>query len=110
MAWRDAMRQPAEGQAFLRHRVVGARSGQDHAVEDADGGEDHQRGDEGCAARAGHGLRGVGGDARGGVDAVEREQVQIGGIQRDVEGRDDERSDEEGARDGAAGSRVSPAA
>ena len=79
--------EPAESEAFLGHGVVGARSGQDHAVEDAGGGEDDERGDERRAARSGDGLRGVGRDARGGDHAVDGQQVEIGGVEQDIDAR-----------------------
>ena len=41
----------------------------------------------GRAARSGDGLGGVGGDARGADHAVERQQIEVRGVERDVDTR-----------------------
>ena len=89
---------PAEQQSVFRHREVDARRGQDAAGHRAEHREHHQPRDRRPAGRAEQRGGRVRGDARRFQHAIERQDVEVDGVERHVARRDDHDADGERPR------------
>ena len=94
--------QPPEQQPIARHREIDAGPGQDDARQRSERRGHDQGGDRHAAPLPHQRGRRFGRDAIRGDDAIERQDVEVHGVERDVRRGDDQRPDQQRPGDRAA--------